>query len=376
MAKWDISKMTGYAVALLMAGIGVCILTGILPVQRQPAVKITFGVVFILMGLYRASLVWAKKSKDRSGGLMLLLLIAIGMNGCSQKKKPPEETPERGNLQIAVSESHATLMKAEADSFMRLYPEAHITILPMQTREAIVCLLNDSVPAIVVDRRFNAEEEKVAAETKVPHDTVMIAKDAMAVVVNPSNNLKTVSMEEIASVLDGRRTDWNRLAGSGLSGPILTVLTGVNSGAYELVRSDFFGLKKEFVPNLPVRSQAEVIQTVSKRLTALGFVSLACLKDTSEFRVEKEKVRALDFMVPDSTGKPRRIKLHQANVYLGKYPLHFPVVMVVRPSRSRLALGFSGFVADVAGQQIVLNRGLVPATTPIRLVQLTSGSPE
>ena len=29
-----------------------------------------------------------------------------------------------------------------------------------------------------------------------------------------------------------------------------------------------------------------------------------------------------------------------------------------------------------AGQQIVMNRGLVPATTPIRLVQLTSGSPE
>jgi len=63
-------------------------------------------------------------------------------------------------------------------------------------------------------------------------------------------------------------------------------------------------------------------------------------------------------------------------VYLGKYPLHFPVIMYVRPSRSRLALGFSGFVADVAGQQIVLNRGLVPATTPIRLVQLTSGSSE
>jgi len=376
MAKVDISKITGYAVALLMAGLGVSILTGLLPVQRQPAVKITFGVVFILMGLYRASLVWARKSKDRSGGLMLLLLVAAGLNGCAQKKKPPEETPERGNLQIAVSESHATLMKAEAEAFMRLYPEAHITILPVQTREAIVHLLNDSVPAVVVDRKFNTEEERVASETKIPHDTVMIARDAMAVVVNLFNNLETVSREEITSVLNGTRTDWNRLPGSGLSGPILTVLTGANSGAYELVRSDFFGLRKEFIPNLPVQSQAEVIQTVAKRLPTLGFVSLACLKDTSEFRIEKEKVRALDFMVPDSTGKPRRIKLHQANVYLGKYPLYFPVIMVVRPSRSRLALGFSGFVADVAGQQIVLNRGLVPATTPIRLVQLTSGSSE
>jgi phosphate transport system substrate-binding protein len=376
MAKLDISKITGYAVALFMAGIGVSVLTGILPVQRQPAVKYTFGAVFMLLGLYRASLVWSKKSKDRSGGLMLLLMLAVGLNGCGKKNKPPEETPERGFLQIAVSESHASLMKAEAEAFMRLYPDAHITILPMQTREAIVHLLNDSVPAAVVDRRFNSEEERVASETKIRHDTVLIAKDAMAVVVNPINRLQTLSMEQLGSVLNGTLTDWSRLPGSGLTGGILTVMTGANSGAYELVKTDFFGLKKEFIPNVTVRTQREVIATVANRRPTLGFVSLACLKDTSDLRIEKEKVRALDFMVPDSAGNPKRVKLHQANVYLGKYPLHFPVILYIRPSRSRLALGFSGFLADVSGQQIVLNRGLVPATTPIRLVQLTSGSPE
>jgi len=376
MAKLDISKITGYAVALLMAGIGVAILTGLLPVQQQPVVRITFGAVFVLMGLYRASLVWAKKSRDRSGGVMLLLVLALGLNGCGNKKKPPEETPERGFLQIAVSESHAGLMKAEAEAFMRIYPDAHITILPMQTREAVVHLLNDSVPAAVIDRRFNPEEEKVASETKIRHDTVLVAKDAMAVVVNPLNNLETVTVEQLASVLNGTRADWSRMKGSGLAGGILTVLTGANSGAYELVKNDFFGLKGEFIPNLPVRTQNEVVGTVAKRLPTLGFVSLACLKDTSGLRVEKEKVRVLDFMIPDSAGNLKRVKLHQANVYLEKYPLRFPVVLYIRPSRSRLALGFSGFLADVSGQQIVLNWGLVPATTPIRLVQLTSGSPE
>ena len=164
------------------------------------------------------------------------------------EKKPPEETPERGFLQIAVSESHAGLMKAEAEAFMRLYPDAHITILPVQTREAIVHLLNDSVPAIVVDRKFNAEEEKVASETKIRHDTVLIAKDAMAVVVNLFNNLETVSMEQLASVLNGTRTDWGRLPGSGLSGAILTVMTGANSGAYELVKNRLFRTEEGIHP--------------------------------------------------------------------------------------------------------------------------------
>jgi phosphate transport system substrate-binding protein len=378
MQKIDISKVIGYTVALILAGLGVSILTGLVPMRRDPGLnyRILFGVICILMSVYRVSLLRMKRRErgDRSSW-MLFLLVLMGLSGCT-KQKTIEETPTHGTLRMAVSESHAKLVRAEAEQFMKLYPDAHITILPVQTREAFVHLLNDSIFAVVTDRTFNAEEEKVASQSKTRYDSVLIAKDAMAVVVNLFNDLEMISKEQLVSILNGTRTDWSRLPGSGISGPIQLALTGVNSGAYELANAGFFHFDKPVAPNVRVNSQNEIVQYVASHLPAVGLVSLACLKDTSELRIEKEKVRALDFIGIDSTGQKIRLRLHQANVYLGKYPLHFPVMMYVNSARSKLAVGFSGFVASPPGQQLILNRGLVPATMPVRLVQLTSGSPE
>jgi phosphate transport system substrate-binding protein len=378
MRKIDLSKIMGYIVSLVLAALGVSILTGLVPMRQDPGsrYRIILGAICILMAAYRVALLRMKTRRgdgNRSGWMFALLLL-VGLAGCA-KKKTPEETPTRGTLRMAVSESHANLMRAEAKQFMKLYPDAHIDVVPVQTREAFVHLLNDSILAVVTDRPFNTEEEKVASQSKTRYDSVLIARDAMAVVVNLFNNLETISRGQLASILNGALTDWSRLPGSGLSGPIQLVLTGVNSGAYELA-SGFFTSGKPIIPNTRAESQNEIIRTVAARLQAAGLVSLACLKDTSEFRIEKEKVRALDFAGVDSTGQRTRLRLHQANVYLGKYPLYFPVYMYVNSAKALLAVGFSGFVASTPGQQIVLNWGLVPATMPVRLIQLTSGSPE
>ncbi len=54
----------------------------------------------------------------------------------------------------------------------------------------------------------------------------------------------------------------------------------------------------------------------------------------------------------------------------GKYPLIRDVVMIGREARSGLASGFMAFVASDKGQRIVLKSGLVPATMPIRIIEV------
>lgn len=371
------TRIIGYAAAAMMLLLGLAVLAGFIRMPQGPAVRTVFGVVLLLYAGYRLAVLRLKPRRRRDDRTrpFIILLIAVGLSSC-QKSKTVEDTVESGTLAIAVSESHAPLMRAQAELFMRLYTKAHITILPMQTRQAAVTLLNDSLPCAVLDRPFNAEEDSVAAQSKFRIDSVVIAKDAIAVVVNLFNDLERITPEGLRAVLEGRITDWSRIPGAGLSGRIQTVSTGINSGAYELLRERFSLIPEGFVPAVRAADQNEVIRTVADRLGGLGFVSLACLKDTSALRVEKQKIRALDMIGADSSGAPVVQKLHQANVYIGKYPLHYPVVMYVCGARSRLALGFSGFIASTQGQQLFLNRGLVPATTPVRLVQLTSGSPE
>jgi ABC-type phosphate transport system substrate-binding protein len=377
MKKLNISRTIGYVVSAVLAVLGLAVLTGIVHVQRDPLMRILFGVVLLLYAAYRFVLLRMKprqRDSNRPAGLLILLLF-VGFSGCA-KQKTVEDTPISGVLQVAVSESHSGLMRVEADQFMKLYLDAKITVLAVQTREAFVHLLNDSVDCAVADRSFNVEEERVASESKAVYDSVLIAKDAVVVLVNLFNELERITPETLSSILNGRLTDWRRIPESKLDGPIQVVMTGINSGMYELLDSRFSLIPKGYVPDVSAATQNDVIQTVGKQLGAVGFVSLACFKDTSELQIEKQKVRALDFVETDSTGQKILLKLHQANVYLGKYPLHYPVYMYVHSAQSRLAVGFSGFVASTPGQQLILNRGLVPATTPIRLVQLTSGSPE
>jgi phosphate transport system substrate-binding protein len=378
MTHLNLTRIIGYAAAAMLLILGVSVLAGWVRVQHGPGLRTAFGVVLLLYAGYRLAVLRMKPRRGGSGRSRpwLIALLIAGFSSCQQRPKAVQDTPESGFLSIAVSESHASLMKAEADQFMRLYTRAHITILPMQSRQAAVALLNDSVPCAVLDRPFNTEEESVAAQSSDRIDSVYIAKDAIAVVVNLFNNLDRITPDGLRAVLDGRINDWVRIPGSGLKGAIQTASTGVNSGSYELLRDRFGLIPAGFVPAVRAADQNEVVRTVAGKLGAMGLVSLACLKDTSQFPVEKLKVRALDILEADSSGAPALRKLHQANVYLGKYPFHFPVVMYVCGPKSRLALGFSGFVASTQGQQLILNRGLVPATTPVRLVQLTSGSPE
>ena len=61
---------------------------------------------------------------------------------------------------------------------------------------------------------------------------------------------------------------------------------------------------------------------------------------------------------------------YQAYMAQGKYPLLRDVVMISREARSGLASGFMAFVASDKGQRIVLKSGLVPATMPIRIIEV------
>jgi|GEM_PF-238233 len=371
----NITKWFGYAVAFIMMGLGVAVLIGIVPVRQVPSVRYLFGIVLFLIGLYRFFVAYTMgKSRARKTRILpLLFLLWVGIWGCRSSKKAQviEDTPTTGFLRVGVSEAYASLIRLEAEDFMKLYPDARIEIVPLSTREAFVHLINDSLFAVITDRPLNEEEKQVVLTAKLKFQDVEIAKDALVVIVNLFNDLQNIPQKTVDAIISGKRTDWREISDSGLTGLIRVALTGPNSGVYELLSRRFFAGNK-IVYHVPCNTQNEVIQYVATHPLGIGIVSLVALKDTSALRIEKEKVRALDLVAPDSTGKPTVRRLHQANIYLGKYPLHYSVMMYVNPARSRLALGFSGFIASTPGQQKILNWGLVPATQPVRLIQLVT----
>ncbi len=301
------------------------------------------------------------------------LVVLLSVIACHRQQQKKEETPTSGQLTLCVSESHAALIQWEAGKFDSLYPEANLSVIKTTTREAIVNLLNDSVRAIIVDRALNAEEQRIVAEAEMALKQIRIAEDALALLVHRANAIESITQETFRAILTRKIVDWKELPESKLNGPIALVLTGRNSGAYELLQKHFYSLPQEFIPTIVAESQDQVLEYVGNHVEAIGVVSLACYKHptTKEtLQDTSDPVRALAIAGTDSTGQPARFRLHQYNVYLGRYPMHYPVYYYFNTRRSALAAGFGSFLASGPGQNIITKWGLAPATQPVRFIQL------
>jgi phosphate transport system substrate-binding protein len=308
--------------------------------------------------------------------IVLCTVVLLGSLVECQRQET-ETTPTKGRVTAIVSESHAPLLQKEVDEFHRLYAEARVTLLAATTREAIVHLLNDSVRIAITDRALNQEEREVAAQAGIKYAETKIAEDALVTVVHNDHPMQNISLQSLNEIVTRKVTLWSQVPESKWMGPIEFAFTGRNSGAYELLVSHFLKLQQDAVPTFIANTQQEVLDYVASHPRAFGVVSAACfyaatrpkgIQDTTTTTA----LRALAVQQKDSTTTDKFVKLHQANVYRGFYPLHYGVYIYHTTSETRdpgPELGFATFVASYQGQKIIMDAGLVPATMPIRLVE-------
>jgi phosphate transport system substrate-binding protein len=295
--------------------------------------------------------------------ILPMLLMILLMAGCNRSK---QSTPTSGETQILVTESHLELLKDEATEFSRSYEAVRIHLAATTTREAIVHFLNDSVQCICIDRELNPEEQNVADNAGIKITVNKIAIDALVVVVHESNSLQSISMERLKEILSGRITRWHQVPGSSVSGALEFVLTGKNSGMYELLQRKFFRLSQELVPAKAGATQEEIVRYVAATPQALGIVSLAALRN------RPKEIRLLAIETMDSTLQKQNVEASQTNIYRSLYPMNYSLYLYVSEKRQAVGSGFSTFVLTTIGQKIVQNYGLVPERIPNRIIQLTS----
>jgi phosphate transport system substrate-binding protein len=140
-----------------------------------------------------------------------------------------------------------------------------------------------------------------------------------------------------------------------------------------LLHDHFFPTTEDFVPTQIAANQNQVLRHVATHPRALGVVSLSCWADSlghPEPRDPNTPLRTLAVENTDSTGARIFVTPHQGYVYQGTYPLHYPVYFYWTAEGRSVATGFITFVASGPGQKIITDAGLVPATMPVRLVQL------
>ena len=180
----------------------------------------------------------------------------------------------------------------------------------------------------------DSEKESGLAQT-------LLALDGIAIIVNPENTVADLSLEDIAKIYTGEITNWAEVGGA--DGQIVLIGREAGSGTRDGFES-ITGTKDACAYRQELTSTGDVITTVAGNPNAIGYASLASVKDT---------VKALTVGGVAPT---------EDTVKDGSYVVQRPFVLVTKADTklSKTAQEFFDFATSAEASSIISAAGAVP----------------
>jgi len=305
---------------------------------------------------------------------MLILLVFSTLNSCHRGavSNNSNESPTEGTIKIGVDESFQLLFDTELYTFQALYKNAHITPFYKPELNILEDFMKDSVRVIVSSRKLTKDEEDFLTSKKIVARTTKIAYDGLAFIVNKNRVDTLIKYPNIKDIFLGTVNNWKQINPKAESGDIQVVFDNQKSGNVRYF-VEKFKLPNQLPKNcLGADNNKEVINYVEKHKNAIGIISVNWISDKydSISNVFLNRIHVVGVSSEYDTEGAEYFQPYQAYIADKRYPFVRDVYMISRETFSGLGSGFIAFVAGDVGQRIILKSKLVPATMPVRLVQV------
>lgn len=297
---------------------------------------------------------------------MMALLI-----NCTERDKYGRvlTTTSSGTIKVSADESLKPLLDAEIAAFEGNYKNAHINVVYGSEGEAIESMLKDSTILAVVTRKLAPEEQQVLTNVKIKGRQFVIAIGGVALIVNRQNPDTVIQIQDLKKILTGEIKTWKMLNKTSSSLGIEVVFDQPNSGIIRYLKDSLIAVDSLPKNCFAVKSNRAVVEYVSQKPQAMGVIDLSWISDrddsTTNSFLNTIRVMGISVSKDSSFYQP-----YQAYIAQRQYPLRRDIVMISREYRTGLASGFMSFVGGQQGQRVVLKSGLVPATMPVRIVEV------
>ncbi len=262
---------------------------------------------------------------------IILLLCAVF---CATAPVMAEET-----LSISGSTTVLPIASACAEAFMDAHPDVDVQVSGGGSGAGIKAIGEGVVNLAMASRELKDEEK-----TKYPNlQTVAVAKDGIAVIVNPENAVEALSLKQIKDIYTGTITGWQDVGGE--TAKIEIVGRDSASGTREFFFEKVLN-KEDFTKfMLEKNSNGAVQQYVSQTPTAIGYVGMGF----------EDGVKVVEIKGDDGKNSKPSVE----TVKSGAYPLSRELYFVTAGEPEGLAKEFLDFVLSAEGQKIVEEQGFV-----------------
>ena len=287
--------------------------------------------------------------KKRTLALMLSAALCVGLlAGCGSGNNDPVNTPAAGGSETPSQESTAALsgtvntngstsmesvMGYLIDDFYDMHPGITLSYTGSGSSAGVTGAQDGTCDIGLASRDLKDDETGVKAIT--------VAKDGIAIIVNPNNPVADLSVEQIAQLATGEITNWADVGGT--DGQVVFMGREAGSGTRDGFES-ITGTKDACKYQNELTSTREEIAAVASNPNAIGYASLSAVDET---------VKAITVGGVEPT---------EETVLDGSYAIQRPFVLVTKTGEtlSPAAQAFFDYATSSTASQLIKAAGAVP----------------
>lgn len=290
---------------------------------------------------------------------VVLIVVSIIASGCSSSQV--SQANGTSQTQIAYiqnkgSDTMVNLALAWAENYQNLYREVNISVTGGGSGTGIAALINKTVDIANASRQIKPEEVAAAKKNGVNPVEFIVARDAIAIMVNPNNPVTQLTLQQLSDIYTGKIYNWSAVGGE--NRPIVRLSRETNSGTHvyfleQVVRLGQKDNKDLFATNtLLLPSSEGITAEVRDNPNAIGYDGLG-------YVVPEVKVVSVARTASEPYVMPSAETVNNKS-----YPIARDLYMYTAGQPTGAVKDYVNWVLKPDAQAIVKKLGFVPMVLP------------
>jgi len=269
-----------------------------------------------------------------TGRAATVVALVLAAAGCASG---PSGTRE---IRVGGSDTMLPLCRRLAESYMRVTPGVAVRVSGGGTGVGVRGLVDGELDLCAASRPFSpAEVEALFARFRSLGVRYLVARDAVTVIVHPSNPVRQLSLEEAGGLFSGRIGRWSAVGGP--DRPVRVVVRPPTSGTYRWIRDEVLGGGSAAAGADVVPRARDVIAAVAADPAAVGHAGLVTGPEVVPCAID---------------GSPPT----EEAILEGHYPLSRYLALYAADVATGDLRDFLDFCLGPTGQWVVRQEGFIP----------------
>ena len=279
--------------------------------------------------------------------LLLVVLVSLGLVFASSSSIAKQKM-----IQVKGSDTLVNLVQILAEAYMEKNPKTPIAVPGGGSGTGIAALINGTCDIADHSRPWKEKEINLAKENDVEPRRFIIAVDSVSVIVNESNSVGDLSMDQVGAIYRGQIKNWKEVGGP--DKPISLYGRQSNSGTYVFFQEHVLG-KKNYSPDMKrMNGNAQIVEGVIQDKAGIGYVGVGYVVDS---RTKKPRNDLKILNVAKDANSKAFSPLNKAAVDSSDYPIARPLFQTSAGTPKGVAADFLKFILSPEGQKIVVAEG-------------------